>query len=217
MNLSHLHFKKHSKRQKFLFLTKIVRNNQFNEFYQISVWKWLKWWKLQFDNEQSQLQTSESFQFDCFEWKLFILNWNFQLMNFIFHLIDSFKLRNSIESSSKWISIINLIEIFFSFNWEDNLLSNVLSISMKWLLFHHWVFLSISFLDKSFEWKVFVELEISISIQILKERFLESVLAIDLLNKRIVYSITFWNLMEDLILDESKISITLIKQFMLNE
>ena len=64
---------------------------------------------------------------------LFLLNWEFQLMNFLFFIwLILFKLRNSIKSSKRWIWIINLIEIFFSSRWEDNLLSNELSISMKW-------------------------------------------------------------------------------------
>ena len=64
---------------------------------------------------------------------LFLLNWVFQLMNFIVSSDSFFSTwgiplnyqRDESESS-------NFIAIFFSVRWEDNHLSNESSISMKW-------------------------------------------------------------------------------------
>ena len=64
---------------------------------------------------------------------LFMLNWVFQLMNFIVSS-DSFFSNWGIQSNHQRTKSesSNLIEIFFSSRWEDNLLANEVSISMKW-------------------------------------------------------------------------------------
>ena len=84
----------------------------------------------------------------CFCWIEFF-NWWISL----FHLIHSFQ----IEEFQWIIKEINLNNQFvwnlFSSCWEENLLSNELSISMKWWLIHHWVF-SFNFY---LEWIIWIE------------------------------------------------------------
>ena len=119
------------------------------------------------------MKTSKSFQFDCFEWKLFLLNWVFQLMNFIFHLIHSFQLEefnwiikemnlnDPIWLKYSFLSIEKIIffQMNYQFQWNDN-------------LFIIEFFLSISISDESFELKVHIKLNRKILIQRLQEIYL---------------------------------------------
>ena len=119
------------------------------------------------------MKTIDSFQFDCFEWKLFLLNWVFQLMNFIVSSDWFFSnwgiplnYQKDESESSIWfkssflpVEKIIFLQMNYQFQWNDN-------------LFIIEFFLSISILNESFELKVHIKLNRKILIQILQERYL---------------------------------------------
>ena len=161
------------KDKNFSFWPKLFRNNQFNKFHHIL-------FQSDKNDENNNLRMNEInfkqvnlFQFDCFEWKLFVLNWVFQLMNFIFHLIDSFQLEEFnwiikdinlnhqfwLKSFFLPVEKIIFLQMKYQFQWNDN-------------LFIIEFFLSISILNESFELKVHIKLNRKILIQRLQEIYL---------------------------------------------
>ena len=119
------------------------------------------------------MKTSESFQFDCFEWKMFLLNWVFQLMNFIVssdwyfqleefnQIIKEINLNHQFWLKSSFLPVEKIIifQMNYQFQWNDN-----------WFIIEF--FLSISILNESFELKVHIKLNRKILIQRLQEIYL---------------------------------------------